>query len=250
MCLDQSKLREQILDRILTTSLIHSFPVQCLRELFLISRLDMMLSKGSWSGFQDFSTPLICQYSINELIIFELMLTLARRNFSIRKALYAGSFDPPSSGHLDIIERGLTLCDRLYVGIGVNINKKPVFPVDKKVHLLEKITEPYKGKVEIVTIEGLLADFVKENNVDFFIRGIRSYADLDSEITMGVVNRKLSGRETVLLHASTNRVHISSSYIRELASYQKKLENFVPNAIEEEVYEHLFNYYRDLRQAK
>ena len=121
-----------------------------------------------------------------------------------------------------------------------------MFPVEKKVHLLQKITEPFGHRVEVVTIEGLLVDFMKEEKVDFFIRGIRSYADLDSEITMGVINRRLSGKETVLLTASTNRVHISSSYIRELASYQKRLDNFVPKAIEDEVYEHLFDYYRDL----
>mmetsp|Transcript_15659 Transcript_15659/g.21223 ORF Transcript_15659/g.21223 Transcript_15659/m.21223 type:complete len:99 (-) Transcript_15659:320-616(-) len=85
----------------------------------------------------------------------------------IRTAIYAGSFDPPSSGHLDIIRRGLRLCDKLYVGIAVNSAKKPIFPVEHKIKLLEKITEEYDKRIEIVTVEGLLADYVVNNNIDF-----------------------------------------------------------------------------------
>jgi pantetheine-phosphate adenylyltransferase len=72
------------------------------------------------------------------------------------------------------------------------------------------------------------------------VRGIRSYSDMDSEFTMGIVNRKLGGIETLFLHAKSNRIHISSSMIRELAHYETRLANFVPKLIEDEVYDHLF----------
>lgn len=103
------------------------------------------------------------------------------------------------------------------------------------------------GRVEVVKVDGLLADHVEANKIDFQIRGIRSYTDFDSEFTMGLVNRKLCQRETVFLLASPSHVHISSSIIRELSMYQRKLEGFVPQTIEEEVYNFLFAYYKNLK---
>ena len=102
------------------------------------------------------------------------------------------------------------------------------------------------GRVEVVKVNGLLADHVQANNIDFQIRGIRSYADFDSEFAMGLINRKLSGRETVFLLASPGYVHVSSSFIRELSMYERRLEDFVPSEIEEEVYNYLFAYYKKL----
>jgi len=101
--------------------------------------------------------------------------------------------------------------------------------------------------VEIVAVEGLLADYVEQNDIDFFVRGVRSFSDFDSEFTMGIVNRRLSQKETIFLQAREGRVHISSSLIRELSMYEAKLDNFVPPEIEEEVYSYLFNHYRNLR---
>jgi len=112
---------------------------------------------------------------------------------------------------------------------------------------MKKITASLGDRVEIVRVEGLLAEYVVKNNIDFQIRGIRSFSDLDSEFTMGIINRRLSHKETVYLQASSSRVHLSSSLIRELASFETRLENFVPEEIEEEVYEYLFNYYREKR---
>jgi pantetheine-phosphate adenylyltransferase len=82
------------------------------------------------------------------------------------------------------------------------------------------------------------------------IRGIRSYADFDSEFSMGIINRKLSGKETVFLMASSSRVHISSTRIRELAMFGRKLENFVPDEIQEEVYAQLFEHYKKIGLVK
>ena len=90
----------------------------------------------------------------------------------------------------------------------------------------------------------MLADYAKQNDIDFFVRGIRTFADLDSEFTMGLVNRRISEKETIFLQAKSGQVHISSSMIRELAKYETRLGNFVPKDIEDEVYDYLFKHYR------
>ena len=109
--------------------------------------------------------------------------------------------------------------------------------------MLDKITSHLGDKVEIVRVEGLLADYVEEKDIDFFVRGIRSFSDFDSEFTMGIINRRLAHKETIFLQASSSRVHISSSLIRELSMYETKLDNFVPKEIADEVYDHLFKHY-------
>ncbi|CAI2376754.1 unnamed protein product [Moneuplotes crassus] len=157
-----------------------------------------------------------------------------------RIGLYAGSFDPPSVGHLDIIKRACTLCDKLYVGIGINPDKIPVFTAEHRLNLLSKITNTIDHDIEPVFVEGLVSEYAKAHNVNFLIRGIRSHADLDSEILMALMNRKFSGIETVMLMAKEGKVHISSTMIRTIAKNQRKLCNFIPPEIEEEVYEHLF----------
>ena len=91
----------------------------------------------------------------------------------------------------------------------------------------------------------MLADFIVDNQIDFQVRGIRSYSDFDTEFSMGLINRDLCHRETVFLLASQEHVHISSSRIRELAMFNRKLDNFVPKVIEEEVYYRLFECYKD-----
>lgn len=105
-------------------------------------------------------------------------------------------------------------------------------------------------RIEVVKVEGLLADFVVNHDIDFQIRGIRSYADFDSEFTMGLINRRLSQKETVFLLASPSRVHISSTYVRELSMFERKLDNFVPRSIEDEVYGTLFAHFKKLREGQ
>ena len=85
----------------------------------------------------------------------------------IKIGLYAGSFDPPSEGHLDIIERALSICDKLIVGVGINALKKPIFSFEERKDLIEQITKDHEENIEIKMMEGLVADFVIDNNVDF-----------------------------------------------------------------------------------
>lgn len=97
------------------------------------------------------------------------MLRRAARLFSKthpRSAIYAGTFDPPSSGHLDIIRRGASLCDKLYIGVATNTSKKPIFPIEQRMDLIRKITQDMP-ELEVVKVEGLLADFITEHKIDF-----------------------------------------------------------------------------------
>ena len=119
----------------------------------------------------------------------------------IRRALYAGTFDPPSCGHLDIINRALKICDHLTIGIGHNPMKKPIFDIDERKQLLKKITNN-TDRIKIVKIEGLVAGYIANEKIDFQVRGIRSFADFDTEFTMGLINRELCEKETVFLLSS------------------------------------------------
>jgi len=110
-----------------------------------------------------------------------------------RRALYAGTFDPPSSGHADIISRALELTDTLVVAVAVNPSKKPTFSADERVHLIRRMVDcemPARaGDVEVVSFDGLIVDLAKAQKVDFLARGLRAYQDFDYEMRMSIVNR-------------------------------------------------------------
>jgi pantetheine-phosphate adenylyltransferase len=148
------------------------------------------------------------------------------------RLLFAGTFDPPSLGHLDLIERGIKLCDELYVGIANNPAKKPLFTVDERKKMLQALT-----KAKVVVFSGLVVDFAKKNKITCLLRGLRSFADLDRELQMAQMNRELTGIETLILPADPRYAHISSSLIRELASNKARLSRLVPASIEKKIYQ-------------
>ena len=161
--------------------------------------------------------------------------------------LYAGSFDPPTMGHVDIILRAATLADKLIVGVGQNVNKTYVFSDVERKELLETVCSIPERKhlnVEVVIIKGLVADYVMEHDIRFMVRGLRNYNDLDSEIIMSGINRQFSGVETVHLMANENR--ISSTVVRETSKVHRRIEGYVPKEIEERVYKKLFDTYGNL----
>jgi pantetheine-phosphate adenylyltransferase len=142
------------------------------------------------------------------------------------RALLTGTFDPPTLGHLDIIQRSLKLFDELFVGIAINPAKKPLIPLEKRKKLLQSLTQ-----AKVVTIDGLVVDFAKKNKIDLLIRGLRSFADLDRELQMAQMNRELNGIETLLLPGNPEFAHISSSLVRELAHHGARLEKLVPQEV-------------------
>ena len=150
-----------------------------------------------------------------------------------RRAVYTGSFDPITLGHLNVIERSSRLVDSLIVGIGINIDKQALFSADERAELVERITRPL-GNVEVRQFSGLAVHFVRECNARVIIRGVRSLSDMDSEFTMTLANRKLDPSiETVFLMADEEFSHVSSSLIKQITPLAKddELARFVPRSI-------------------
>ena len=150
----------------------------------------------------------------------------------MKKGLLSGTFDPPSLGHLDIIQRAAKLCDHLIIGIGTNLRKgeTAVFTLEEKIAMLRTIT-PSLPQIEMAPMPGLAVDFAKKHHAHVLIRGLRAFSDFEYEFKMALANRALTGIETVFLMADERLAHISSSLIRELGHYGQNLEAFVPKAI-------------------
>ncbi|HEX3655826.1 MAG TPA: pantetheine-phosphate adenylyltransferase [Pirellulales bacterium] len=147
-----------------------------------------------------------------------------------RVAVYTGSFDPVTLGHLNIIERASRLVDRLVVGIGVNTGKNPLFTPEERVELVRQVTSGF-ANVEVRTFAGLAVNFVRECGARVMIRGVRPLQDLEAELTMMVANRQLDpGIETVVLMADKEFSHVSSSLIKQIAplATDDELSHFVP----------------------
>lgn len=147
-----------------------------------------------------------------------------------RIAVYTGSFDPITLGHLNVIERSCRLVDKLIVGIGINVGKQPMFTPDERVALVEATTRPF-GKVEVRKFSGLAVKFVRDCGARVMIRGVRPLTDIDAELTMMMANRELDPDiETVFLMADEHFTHVSSSLIKEIAPLagDEALARFIP----------------------
>jgi pantetheine-phosphate adenylyltransferase len=150
-----------------------------------------------------------------------------------RRAVYTGSFDPITLGHLNVIERSSRLVDELIVGVGTNIEKESLFTADERVELIRRVTDPL-GNVVVKQFAGLAVRFVRESNARVIIRGVRSLSDMEAEFTMTLANRKLdSGIETVFLMADEEYSHVSSSLIKQITALagDEELARFVPSVI-------------------
>jgi pantetheine-phosphate adenylyltransferase len=150
-----------------------------------------------------------------------------------RIAVYTGSFDPITLGHLNVIERASKLVDRLIVGIGINIEKQSLFTPEERRELVTSCTA-YLGNVEVQTFTGLAVNFVRASGARVMLRGVRSLGDTETEFTMTLANRKLDpGIETVFLMADEQFSHISSSLIKQIAALASddELARFVPQQI-------------------
>jgi len=150
-----------------------------------------------------------------------------------RRAVYTGSFDPISLGHLNVIERSSRLVDELIVGVGQNIDKQPLFSGEERVSLVEEATS-HLTNVQVRLFTGLAVKFVRECNARVIVRGVRSLTDIEAEFTMTLANRKLDpGIETVFLMADEEYSHVSSSLIKQITPLadDEALSRFVPRAV-------------------
>ena len=158
-----------------------------------------------------------------------------------RIAVYTGSFDPITLGHLNVIERCSRLVDRLVVGIGVNIEKASLFTPQERIDLVRRTTAEL-GNVQVEQFSGLAVKFVRECGSRVMIRGVRSLTDIELEFTMTLANRKLDpGIETLFLMADEEYSHISSTLIKQIATMagDEELARFVPQVVVEALREKL-----------
>ena len=148
----------------------------------------------------------------------------------MRKAIFPGSFDPITLGHLDIIERGLPLFDEIVIAIGINADKKYMFPLEKRVQFIEE-TFKDEPKISVSTYTGLTTDYCKEINADFILRGLRNPADFEFEKAIAQTNRKLSGIDTVFFLTSADTSFISSSIVRDVHRNGGDIRGLVPDSV-------------------
>jgi pantetheine-phosphate adenylyltransferase len=148
-------------------------------------------------------------------------------------AIYPGSFDPVTNGHLDLIERGQKMFDRLIVAVLKNLEKEPLFTVAERVDMLREVTHRWDS-VEIDVFEGLLVDYARKRNAGVILRGIRAISDYEYELQMALMNRKLEpGLETVFMLPAESYSYLSSKVVREIAQLGGPLTGFVPPVVEQ-----------------
>lgn len=150
-----------------------------------------------------------------------------------RVAVYTGSFDPITLGHLNVIERAADLVDKLFVGVGINVGKEPMFTVDERVDLVRKAIKHLKN-VEVLSFDGLAVQFVRDCGARVMIRGVRPLQDIEAEFTMMLANRQLDpGIETVILMADKELAHVSSTLVKQIVGLanDEELSHFVPPTV-------------------
>ena len=153
----------------------------------------------------------------------------------MRRAVYPGSFDPVTSGHLNIIRRGANIFDKLIVCVMVNAGKNPMFTLEERVELIRRVTRQLPN-VEVDMSAELLSDYAKRKRATMVVKGLRAVSDFEKECQMALINRKLNPNlDTMFLPARQNFTYLSSSVVKEMARYQVPLNGFVPREIAEDV---------------
>lgn len=157
----------------------------------------------------------------------------------MKTAIFPGTFDPPTLGHLDIIERAANICDKLYIAISENnVKHVPLLSSEEKKYLLNQATRHIKN-IEVVTFSGLIAEYAKALDVHFIVRGLRNCTDFEYESQMSSANNALTGVDTLFLVSSPAYSHLSATLIREIGRNGHRLHGFVPESIEETIFKSL-----------
>ena len=153
----------------------------------------------------------------------------------MRVAVYPGSFDPITNGHLDIIKRASRLYDKVIVGVLNNASKNPIFSAIERKEMIDSVTADIKN-VSCDVFSGLLVDFAKQNNASVIIKGLRTVTVFEYEFQMALLNKALDAEfETVFMMTDSKYSYISSSMVKEVAKYHGELDGFVPASIKEKI---------------
>ena len=149
---------------------------------------------------------------------------------SLRRAVCPGSFDPVTHGHLDIIGRASELYDEVVVGVLINRNKKSLFTVDERMEMLREVTKGY-GNVVVDSFYGLLVDWCLSHDVNVIVKGLRAVSDFDYELQMGQMNHSLASVETLFMPTNPLYSFLSSSLVKEVATYGGDVSGLVPDVV-------------------
>ncbi|MEU3698226.1 pantetheine-phosphate adenylyltransferase [Streptomyces griseoviridis] len=145
----------------------------------------------------------------------------------MRRAVCPGSFDPITNGHLDIIARASRLYDEVYVAVMINQSKKGLFAIEERIDLIGRVTAEY-GNVRVESFHGLLVDFCKEREIPAIVKGLRAVSDFDYELQMAQMNNGLSGVETLFMPTNPTYSFLSSSLVKEVATWGGDVSHLVP----------------------
>ena len=148
----------------------------------------------------------------------------------MKKAVFPGSFDPITIGHVDIVKRGIKVFDEIIIAVGDNTDKKYMFPKEKRVEFVKQTFNNYDN-IKIESYDGLTVDFCKKNNIEFMIRGLRNPADFEFEKSIALTNREMTDIETIFFLTSPDNSFISSSIVRDLIRNNGDYKLFIPKGI-------------------
>ena len=156
----------------------------------------------------------------------------------MRRAVCPGSFDPPTNGHVDIIGRAASLFDEIVVAVLVNKSKKSLFTVEERIAMLGEIVTPYPN-VKIDSFHGLLVDYCREHDVRAIVKGLRAVTDFDYELQMAQMNQQLSGVDTLFMSTSPEYSFVSSSLVKEVATYGGDVAHLLPEPVHRRMIERI-----------
>ncbi|MBI2660041.1 pantetheine-phosphate adenylyltransferase [Candidatus Woesearchaeota archaeon] len=156
----------------------------------------------------------------------------------MRIAVYPGTFDPVTNGHMDIIERALKLFDRLYVVVGENPQKETTFSAEERVEMLKSALRKHNNKIVVEHFNGLLLEYVKKKKSNVIVRGLRAISDFEYEFQRAQFNREFEkGIETIFIMTKDDYAFLSSSIIKEIAMFHGSVKGFVPEVVEKKLKE-------------
>ncbi|WP_016909901.1 pantetheine-phosphate adenylyltransferase [Streptomyces xiaopingdaonensis] len=156
----------------------------------------------------------------------------------MRRAVCPGSFDPITNGHIDIIARASKLYDVVHVAVMINKSKRGLFTVDERLAMIREVTEEF-GNVEVEAFHGLLVDFCKERDIPAIVKGLRAVSDFDYELQMAQMNNGLSGVETLFVPTNPTYSFLSSSLVKEVATWGGDVSHLLPEPVQKRLVERL-----------